>query len=90
MQPSHNVAVVLEDDLLVFNRVLGVLRRRNLPVIDIRVGAAAGDQTGSLRMSFSMQTDDANAERLLRQLEKAHGVRGVEVLPVSHSSEAVS
>ena len=87
MQASHAVAVLLDDDLLVFNRVVGVVRRRNLPVGGLRVGA--GDQAGVLRLSFFVQADEGNAERLLRQLEKAHGVRHVEVLPVSHPSEAV-
>jgi acetolactate synthase small subunit len=87
MQASYAVQVVFEDDLLVFNRVIGVVRRRNLPVEGIRVGPA--DQEGRLRLNFVLQADDANAERLLRQLEKAHGVRGVEVVPVSHPTEAV-
>jgi acetolactate synthase small subunit len=87
MQASHGVVVLLDDDLLAFNRVVGVVRRSNRPVEGIQVGPAP--QPGVLRFSFFVQADDANADRLLRQLEKAHGVRGVEVLPVSHS-EAVS
>ena len=49
---------------------------------------------GVLRLAFFMQADDANAVRLLRQLEKAHGVREVAVTAASspsltHPSEAV-
>jgi acetolactate synthase small subunit len=87
MQASHGVVVLLDDDLLAFNRVVGVVRRSNRPVEGIRVGPAA--QPGVLQFSFFVQADNANVDRLLRQLEKAHGVRGVEALPVSHS-EAVS
>jgi acetolactate synthase small subunit len=87
MQASHAVAVLLDDDLLALNRVIGVVRRRNLPVTGLRIGP--GEPAGVLRFSCFVQTDDGNAERLLRQLEKAHGVRHVEVLPVSHPSEAV-
>jgi acetolactate synthase regulatory subunit len=86
MQASHAVTVLLDDDLLTFNRVIGVVRRRNLPVAGLRIGP--GEPTG-LRFSFFVQADDGNAERLLRQLEKVHGVRHVAVLPVSHPSEAV-
>jgi acetolactate synthase small subunit len=87
MQASHAVRVMIDDDLLAFNRAIGVVRRRNLPVAEITVGPSG--QPGVLRLRFVMQADDANAERLLRQLEKAHGVRGVEVFPVSHPSEAM-
>jgi acetolactate synthase regulatory subunit len=90
--PSHRVVVVLDDDLLAFNRVIGVVRRRNLPVSGIRVdnpsstgnGGSAG---GMLRFSFYIQADEGHAERLRLQLEKAHGVKSVEV---SNTSEVVS
>jgi acetolactate synthase small subunit len=86
MQASHAVVVMIDDDLLAFNRAIGVVRRRNLPVSDLTVGPSG--QGGVLRLRFVMQADDANAERLLRQLEKAHGVHDVSVSPVSHPSEA--
>jgi acetolactate synthase small subunit len=77
MSSSHTVAVLLDEDLLTFNRVIGVVRRRNLPVAGITVGPSG--RPGQLRLTFLVTTDDANAERLLRQLEKAHGVREAQV-----------
>ena len=89
---SHLVVVFLDDDLLAFNRVIGVVRRRNLPVSGIRVdhpsphgnGNSAG---GKLRFSFYIQADEGHAERLRLQLEKAYGVKSV---AVSNTSEVVS
>ncbi len=75
MEASHAVSVLLDDELLAFNRAIGVVRRRNLPVSGITVSPT--EQPGELRLAFVMQADEANAERLLRQLEKTHGVRGV-------------
>ena len=92
MEASRAVSVLLDDELLAFNRAIGVVRRRNLPVQGITVGPSG--QPGVLRLAFFMQADDANAVRLLRQLEKAHGVRSVAVTPASspsltHPTEAV-
>ena len=75
---THAVTAVLDDDVLVVNRVIGVLRRRNLALSGLGVGPA---QPGALRLSFFVDTDEANAERVLRQIEKAHGVREVAVIP---------
>ncbi len=85
MQASHGVAVLLDDDLLAFNRVIGVVRRRNLPVAGITVGPT--ERPGELRLAFFLQADDGSAERLLRQLEKTHGVHAVTLVP--QPSEAV-
>ena len=92
MQASHAVSVLLDDNLVAFNRAIGVVRRRNLPVEGITVGPSG--RPGVLRLAFFMQADDANAVRLLRQLEKAHGVREVAVTAASspsftHPSEVV-
>ena len=85
------VVVLLDDDLLAFNRVIGVVRRRNLPVSGIRVANPAatgnGASAGVLRFTFYIQADEGHAERLRLQLEKAHGVKSVEV---SNTSEVVS
>ncbi|HZQ59984.1 MAG TPA: hypothetical protein VFC24_01470 [Casimicrobiaceae bacterium] len=90
---SRSVIVLLDDDLLVFQRVIGVVRRRNLPVRGLRAepSESPGAPPGGLRLSFFIQTDEATAERLLHQLAKAHGVRRAELapVPVSNPSEAV-
>ena len=83
MTPSHAVSVVLDDDLLTFNRVVGVVRRRNLPIEGLSAGP--GDAPGVLRLSMLVQTDPAGAERMLRQLEKTHGVRQAAVYPAAEA-----
>jgi acetolactate synthase-1/3 small subunit len=70
---SHAVSVLFDDEILTFNRVIGVVRRRNLATTEFAVGPS--EQAGALRLTFFIQSDDANAERLLRQLEKTHGVQ---------------
>ena len=77
MGASHAVAVLLDDDLVTLNRVVGVVRRRNMPVTDITVGPS--QMTGVLRLTFFTEGDDAAADRLLRQLEKTFGVRAATV-----------
>jgi len=77
MGASHAVAVLLDDDLVTFNRVVGVVRRRNMPVTDITVGPS--QMTGVSRLTFFTEADDAAADRLLRQLEKTFGVRAATV-----------
>jgi len=81
MTPTHAVSVSFDDDLLTFNRVVGVVRRRNLPTEGISVGP--GNGVGVLRLSVLIQTDDAGAERMLRQLEKTNGVRASAVFPAA-------
>ncbi|HUL02351.1 MAG TPA: acetolactate synthase small subunit [Gemmatimonadales bacterium] len=73
MGASHAVAVLLDDDLVTFNRVVGVVRRRNLPITGIAVGPS--HMTGVSRLTFFTEADDAAADRLVRQLEKTFGVR---------------
>jgi len=77
MGASHAVAVLLDDDLVTFNRVVGVVRRRNLPITGITVGPS--QMTGVSRLTFFTEADDAAAERMLRQLEKTFGVRAATI-----------
>ena len=77
MSASHAVAVLLDDDLVTFNRVVGVVRRRNLPIRDISMGPS--QMAGVSRLSFFTEADDAAAERLVRQLEKTFGVRAAAI-----------
>jgi len=77
MGASHAVAVLLDDDLVTFNRVVGVVRRRNLPITGITVGPS--QMAGVSRLTFFTEADDAAAERMLRQLEKTFGVRAATI-----------
>jgi acetolactate synthase-1/3 small subunit len=79
MALSHAISVLLDDDLLTFNRVIGVVRRRNVPIASIAAGAT--QTPGVSRLTFIMQADDASAERLVRQLQKSFGVRAAVMFP---------
>jgi acetolactate synthase-1/3 small subunit len=77
MGASHAVAVLVDDDLVTFNRVVGVVRRRNLPISGVAVGPS--QMTGVSRLTFFTEADDAAADRLVRQLEKTFGVRAAAI-----------
>jgi acetolactate synthase-1/3 small subunit len=79
MALSHAISVLLDDDLLTFNRVIGVVRRRNVPIASIAAGAS--EVPGVSRLTFIMQADDASADRLVRQLHKSFGVREAVMFP---------
>jgi len=79
MALSHAISVLLDDDLLTFNRVIGVVRRRNVPIANLTMGAS--QVPGVSRLSFMMQADEANADRLVRQLQKSFGVRHAAMFP---------
>ena len=79
MAPSHAISVLLDDDLLAFNRAIGVVRRRNLAIESISLGAS--QVAGVSRLTFMMQADEASADRLVRQLQKTFGVREAVMFP---------
>ena len=79
MALSHAISVLLDDDLLTFNRVIGVVRRRNVPIASIAAGASR--TPGASRLTFIMQADHASADRLVRQLQKSFGVREAMMFP---------
>jgi acetolactate synthase-1/3 small subunit len=79
MAQSHAISVLLDDDLLTFNRVIGVVRRRNVPIASIAAGAS--QVPGVTRLTFIMQADEANANRLVQQLRKSFGVREAAMFP---------
>jgi acetolactate synthase-1/3 small subunit len=79
MAPSHAISVLLDDDLLTFNRVIGVVRRRNVPIAGIAMGATQAP--GVSRLTFMMQADEASADRLVQQLRKTFGVRAAVMFP---------
>ena len=79
MAPSYAISVLLDDDLLTFNRVIGVVRRRNVPIAGFAMGATQAP--GVARLTFVMQADDASADRLVQQLRKSFGVRAAVMFP---------
>jgi acetolactate synthase-1/3 small subunit len=81
MALSYAISVLLNDDLLAFNRVIGVVRRRNLLIESIAVGAS--QVPGVSRLTFMLQADEASADRLVRQLQKTFGVREAVMFPAA-------
>ncbi|HYC30746.1 MAG TPA: acetolactate synthase small subunit [Gemmatimonadales bacterium] len=79
MSAAHALAVLLEDRLITFTRAVGLLRRRNLPVRSIAVGPTA--TPGVSRLTIMMQSDEATADRAVKQLQKMIGVREAIAFP---------
>jgi acetolactate synthase I/III small subunit len=73
MTGAHAVTVLLEDRLITFNRAVGLIRRRNLPVRSIAVGPTT--TPGVSRLTIMIQSDEATAHRAVQQLQKVIGVR---------------
>jgi acetolactate synthase-1/3 small subunit len=73
MTDAHAVTVLLEDRLITFNRAVGLIRRRNLPVRSIAVGPTT--TPGVSRLTIMIQADEATANRAVQQLQKVIGVR---------------
>jgi acetolactate synthase-1/3 small subunit len=81
MTASHAVTALLEDRLITFNRAVGLVRRRNLPVHSIAVGPTA--EPGVSRLTIMVNSDDDTARRTAQQLEKVVGVREAAAFAVS-------
>jgi acetolactate synthase-1/3 small subunit len=79
MSATHALTVLLEDRLITFNRAVGLLRRRNLPVRSIAVGPTA--TPGVSRLTIMMHSDEATAGRAVQHLQKMIGVREAAVFP---------
>ena len=73
MTGAHTVTVLLEDRLITFNRAVGLIRRRNLPVRSIAVGPTT--TPGVSRLTIMIQSDEETANRAVQQLQKVVGVR---------------
>jgi acetolactate synthase I/III small subunit len=73
------VTVLLEDRLITFNRAVGLIRRRNLPVRSIAVGPTV--TPGVSRLTIMIQSDEATAERAVQHLQKVVGVREAVAFP---------
>jgi len=79
--PAWVVTVLLEDDLLAFNRAVGIVRRRNLAVSSLSLGSSS--RLGVARLTWVVASDRGTVDRLASQLRKMVGV-----LEVSVTSEA--
>ncbi len=69
----HAVLVLIDDRLITLNRVVGLIRRRNLPVRSVSVGPAAAP--GLSRLTIMIHSDEAAAARAVQHLDKVVGVR---------------
>jgi acetolactate synthase-1/3 small subunit len=76
---AQAVAVLLEDRLITFNRAVGLLRRRNLPVRSIAVGPTG--TPGVSRLTIIIHSDEATADRAVKHLQKLIGVREAVAFP---------
>ncbi len=71
MTTMRAVTVLLEDRLITFNRAVGLLRRRNLPVRSLAVGPTV--TPGVSRLTIMIHSDEATANRAVQQLREAGG-----------------
>jgi len=76
---TRAVTVLLEDCLITFNRAVGLIRRRNLPVRSIAVGPTV--TPGISRVTIMIHSDEATADRAVQQLQKVVGVRDAAAFP---------
>ena len=79
MIAARAVTVLLEDELITITRVVGLLRRRNLPVRSIAVGPTV--TPGISRLTIMIQSDEEAAERAVQHLQKVVGVRDAATFP---------
>jgi acetolactate synthase-1/3 small subunit len=79
MSEGQALSVLLEDRLITLNRAVGLIRRRQLPVLSLAIGPTG--TPGVSRLTIMMQSDSATAERAAQQLQKMIGVRGAIAFP---------
>jgi acetolactate synthase-1/3 small subunit len=79
MSRTQAVVVLVRDQLITLNRVVGLVRRRNFPVHSLSVGPTG--TPGVSRLTIMMQSDEAAAERAVQHLQKIVGVHEVAVIP---------
>jgi acetolactate synthase I/III small subunit len=79
MTMARAVSVLLEDRLITFNRAVGLIRRRNLPVRSLAVGPTA--TPGLSRLTIMLHSDTATADRAVQHLQKVVGVRAAVAFP---------
>ncbi|MEO8030092.1 MAG: acetolactate synthase small subunit [Gemmatimonadota bacterium] len=69
---THLIAVVVDDAMIPLDRLLGAIRRRNLPLLALSVGP--GPAVGTVRVFVQLAADEGDVGRLVRQLRKLVGV----------------
>jgi acetolactate synthase-1/3 small subunit len=73
VQPSSLVSIVVDEALIPLDRVLGAIRRRNLPLLALSVGP--GPAPGTSRVFAQLAANFDDVDRLVRQLRKLVGVQ---------------
>ena len=86
MTMQRAVTVLLEDRLITFNRAVGLIRRRNLPVRSIAVGPTV--TPGVSRLTIMIQSDEATAERAVQQLRRSWASAQATAFPARTASPA--
>lgn len=76
-QSSWILTILLQDDALAVNRVVGIIRRRNLGIESLAIGPSG--RTGILRVNCGMLGDQAAIDRSANQVRKMVGVLEVGV-----------
>ena len=79
MTPAYFITVSVEDEFLGFNRLVGIVRRRNLALESVALGT--GHAPGMARVTIALRADEAAVDRLVRQLRKMIGVRDAVAVP---------
>ena len=79
MITQRAVTVLLEDRLITFNRAVGLIRRRTLPVRSMAVGPTV--TPGLSRLTIMLHSDEATADRAVQFLQKVVGVRDAVAFP---------
>jgi acetolactate synthase-1/3 small subunit len=75
--PTWVVSAFLDDDVLALNRAIGIIRRRNIRVPSLSIGASA--RPGLQRLTCLVESDADATERMANQLRKMVGVHQVMV-----------
>jgi acetolactate synthase small subunit len=75
--PSWVVTALMPDDALALNRVIGIIRRRNLGIESLAIGASS--RPGVLRVTCCMLADRSAIDRSANQIRKMVGVLEVSV-----------
>lgn len=79
MEHAHTLAVLVEDQPGVLNRVVSLLRRRSFNIDSITVGHS--EQPGTSRMTLVVRGEDNEVEQVTKQLYKLLEVQKVTDLP---------
>jgi acetolactate synthase-1/3 small subunit len=79
MTLAHTLSVLLDEELMTLTRAVGILRRRNLTIKSIAVGPSG--TPGVSRLTIMLQSDEATADRVARQLHKVVGVHEATMFP---------